>query len=990
LVIIKYLRRAVIAATFMSLTAHPVFAQMALPGAFEVTPNGAAAYSIPIQVLPGTAGMEPKLALVYNSGNGNGLLGVGWSLSGLPLITRCPRTTPQDGIKGTVAYDSNDRFCLDGRRLMVTYGTYGADKSVYGTELETFVKVTAYGVADGGGPLSFIAVTKEGLILEFGNTADSRLPVLNKSPAVIKTWAVNRISDAKGNSLIVRYLQATGMGSLYPTSIAYTVSTNLKESASNTIDFGYESRPDKTSGFQDGFPFSLDQRLSTITIKSVSLVVSSYKLNYQLGASGRSRIRSIVFCAPDGKCAPTTTMDFIPNPGLIPLGATNVTTSESSPSAGFWFAFDTNGDGRSDLVHMKNAMSGGVASYATWRTSGAADFTIQEFVTPNDSDLSTGQWMQLDINGDGLTDLVHLKNTSGVYVVWISNGDGSFTITQYQTSLDANLTGAKNSGSWLALDVNGDGFGDMIHFTGTVGEVKVWKSNGIGNFSISQISMLPFNPNADGGLRIQDVDGDGLADLVSVNLGPVFWKSNGDGTFAQPPTPQIIGPNFGPTGLNLQLDLNGDGLVDSFFPSTDSGVSKAYISKGNGTWSYVAGSTGSDRDKTGTWQVLDLNGDGLQDLIHHPSSNAGSNAAFYVWESKGDGTFNVYSSTNLMSSDNCLTDCIGIVGDFQGNGLPGFVRLNSLGVKSIWQLGVGLSDIPSSISNGAGEKISWTMDTLPSLLGNQYTKDTPSDSQVITITPALGVVAQVNSSVGFADSNASGLYATKGTKYYYTSARLERNGRGFLGFSRIQSLDSAGLLTKTDYRQDFPYIGLISRVQTGKINSSTLLSSSMKDYNCFQPNFTGPNAIGSCSVAAGNRYITYPSQIDSRTWDLDGSPLPRSRVENSNVDAYGNVGTIVSRIFDSQGLATDYSKVVNNTFFNFDDTLLPGRTIGRLVKSVVTSTGPTVAAPVIPGSGGLPDAPPPELPSNPPPPPSPSQKAPAVVPVILQLLLSDS
>ncbi len=53
-----------------------------LPGGGEVGPSGDYHYTLPIEVPPGRAGMTPALSLSYSSTDGNGVVGVGWSLGG--------------------------------------------------------------------------------------------------------------------------------------------------------------------------------------------------------------------------------------------------------------------------------------------------------------------------------------------------------------------------------------------------------------------------------------------------------------------------------------------------------------------------------------------------------------------------------------------------------------------------------------------------------------------------------------------------------------------------------------------------------------------------------------------------------------------------------------------------------------------------------------------------------------------------------------------
>lgn len=104
-------------------------------GTFVVSPSGAATYSIPIWAPSGPNGLQPQIALTYNSQWGAGYLGVGWSLAGLSSIYRCNQTYAQDAAPGSVSLSTSDVFCMDGQRLRLTGGSYGVAGSTYQTEI---------------------------------------------------------------------------------------------------------------------------------------------------------------------------------------------------------------------------------------------------------------------------------------------------------------------------------------------------------------------------------------------------------------------------------------------------------------------------------------------------------------------------------------------------------------------------------------------------------------------------------------------------------------------------------------------------------------------------------------------------------------------------------------------------------------------------------------------------------------------------------------
>lgn len=145
-----------------------------LDGSSAVTPTGEYTYTVPIAVPPGRAGMEPSLALSYSSRGGDGLAGVGWSLSGLSEIRRCGRSLATEGEVDGIDFDNTDRFCLDGQKLVAISGPYGLTGAEYRTERDPFARIFSYGGAPGS-PDSFEVRRKDGRIARYEAIAAPRV-----------------------------------------------------------------------------------------------------------------------------------------------------------------------------------------------------------------------------------------------------------------------------------------------------------------------------------------------------------------------------------------------------------------------------------------------------------------------------------------------------------------------------------------------------------------------------------------------------------------------------------------------------------------------------------------------------------------------------------------------------------------------------------------------------------------------------------------------
>ena len=321
-----------------------------LPGELTVGADGAASYSIPIIVPPGTAGVQPNLSLSYSSSGLNGLAGLGWSLSGLSSIHRCGKTIAQDGVNDRISFSTSDRLCLDGKRLVLANlplsdENYWAGNAEYRTEIADFSRITTK--IDANGLRTFKVETKAGEVMTFGATATSYVkPVISTvnsgtsaSQPLPKTgaqsWAVDSIKDKVGNFIEVVYEQSGVTGEHRPSVLRYG-GNGLPAHAA--VQFTYEDRPDAWKKYIDETRNDLRSRVSHVrtyigadlsTSLNSATLVRDYVLSYEKSpTSGRSLLNAVQVCAKlisstaditTNDCLPATTFAWgKPDPSKVP------------------------------------------------------------------------------------------------------------------------------------------------------------------------------------------------------------------------------------------------------------------------------------------------------------------------------------------------------------------------------------------------------------------------------------------------------------------------------------------------------------------------------------------------------------------------------------------------------------------------------------------------------------------------------------------------
>jgi RHS repeat-associated protein len=891
-------------------------------GSFNVSPTGAATYTIPIWVPPGPRGMQPNLALVYNSNGGDGNMGIGWTVSGLSAITRCPQNVAQDGVAAAIALNFTDRFCLNGNRLRVINGSYGGDGTTYKTEMADFSLTTSY-LTTGSGPQYFVVKAKNGMTYEYGNSATSQVfassVVANSTP---HAWLMSKVTDQSGNIYTVTYRDgATGSyGVKIPDKISYGIDTANASVPRYTVVFNYDVRTNvgpgvvgaaatgqigsyTWMGYTLSYGYYDSSALVNVMVLDRSTVVRKYVPAYEVAPTTSAlRMKQVKECADlaESDClSPTNISYYNANNGVPSSGVVPAMTQVLSVA-------DVNGDGKQDFVYTDASNNLTVAFAQAAGFSAPAPVGV---VSPGYAKVVVA-----DFAGSGKADI--LMPSSGIWQRYSWNGT-SFTAT----TTGVPTFGTPDSGDWAAgsADTDGDGRPDLL-MTDTFG---------------SKTATLQIRLNTTTGTTLTFDSGTNTPLTTSTS-----WCANAfTGCYS---------PYLRQTSKRRKLDVNGDGREDFvLYFSSYAWNGYSYV---NGTWA-ITPSSGL-LNTNNTWLAfVDWNGDNCTDTIYGTSVQvsgcSGSSPVFYSYS----GQPLAAADYNHDGLDDILINNGGTIGVYQstGTGISPLIStvLPSSGTVFVMdQNGDGLDDI---VVGTAANFSAWSPIDLVSTVTDGFGLASTA-SYIYTGSGSSNYTAELNATYPYADvldslaaqSVVSQVVASDGAggnyiqQFFYSGGRFNYQGRGFQGFHTRTIIDNRSTTTpvvKTTFKNTFPFSGMIEKLEVFQHNGLTLISQI--------DNVITETRLDTVDGTSGERHFPYVSSSTSLTNEVGGVRNALQITSTSSgytFDNFGNLTASSVAVTDKDAsspnvnqvwttaTSADYSTGQNTTNIGYNCTGIPTHT----------------------------------------------------------------
>lgn len=907
-----------------------------IEGEFGTTVSGTAGYHIPIAVPTGTNGLKPALGLAYASLGGNGPLGEGWGVSGLSEILRCNSTLDQDGVTRGVELTANDRFCLDGNKLRTTSGAYGAHAATYQTEIDMFSRVTSYtsggaGYVPSTGPQYFRVEGKDGLYYFYGSSADSRVEV--KGTTVPRVWALNRVEDRNGNYLTIAYIKGTDgsgvfNGSYRPDTIEWA-RTAAGAGPYFRVRFAYESRLDTSMAYFAGGSITEDKRIDAVNVEAYAAsawsLVRKYDVTYEstLPSTKRSRVASIAQCSQT-ECLQATTFQY--QNGTVAWSATETTASTAATAVlELSRQLDIDGDGRTDLVYPDSN---------TWWL--LRPNTTGGYNTPQNTTFGTGSGadppyqyaLTIDHDSDGRRELLY-KDPAVANLSIAQWNAATSSVVRLATNISDQLTGKE----WVA-DFDGDGREDFMYAR---------EVSGVGSFYVRR--NLGWNA---------------VGSYAEFAAAQTFYSTTINTTVISPFTSSLD------ANSNQLMDFNGDGKADFIFRTT-SGSCSGLTCTTSATWRVLL-SAGTSFVLNTSWSCLptpgstecgrppligDFNGDNLTDVITTSAFNGitalryGSGAGV---SSPVSITFPFFGSTPRLTVDfdgDDLDDVLyppsetsGVWSVMRSTGtafetavattIPSSTTINTT-LRAVDADGDGQFDIGYKNSSWRLRKHNGPMPDMMTRVTDGFgnyadvTYAPLTDATVYTkgsgsTFPIAELKVPLHVAKSFTTSTGIASPATYSVTFKYEALRAHLQGRGTLGFAKRTSTDGRTgneIRVEETFSQTFPFTGMPLAVTTFQPNSSTKISE-----------LTNTLAQTVLDNTAGN-LRTFPfvqTSVEDRREVTTGysGALVASTSTTSSYDSYGNMTgqtvTVTDRQSDSELLNSVYQV---QTTFTFDFATYP-------------------------------------------------------------------
>lgn len=781
-----------------------------IPVSTGVNKTGAKTYEIPLEIVSGMNGMQPKLSLSYNSQQGNSAVGYGWNISGIPMISRVGRSMYYDGSPRGVMMDDDDSFSLDGVRLIKIESDdkYTLYESVYGN-----IKVKGY--LSNGNIQYFIVYYPDGNQGHFGRALSGNYLY----------YPIVSLQDMFGNIISYQYVETDNHYKI--SQISYN---------GKSIEFKYDYRSDPLLWYSSGKKVYEDKILQSITHKSGTNEIWTYNLNHTV-CNNVSLLTQIEY-ASGGKSY---------NPLIFYYGANQSSSAYNISTTQLfeWYAYEKPeaiivskgkfdyGSGADGLIvypnknpYWKHFRNKGTFNHSENRFDNLYSGEEKIFLYAGVTD-DVARTMPELLTEKGFVDIlcVDLEGRQEEYVVKINNlvesgrdvvkfniyraGSPGFMPKIHSRSYSFNTVYTDKSGGksiqpkyYYPGDFDGDGkmeilavsvhepFGDtskpsMCYVFDPLND-KILYNRHVLDFNMEFLGVQQtdskYISNHSDKLFVMDCDGDGKSDICHIHGKgtDVYTFDVVDGgmevrKLATSSEPSIYDLFYKDV---LPGEYNGDGMTDilvskSSSPGTDVEWTM-YNSTGNGCFdkSKFDGPARTTLDYYGFF-VQDVNGDGKTDLIAYQPKGFDT----YITDRNRVPVSHFYTEFDdksiLIPSDlnsrNSFTQLIGLNG--------GIVTKFSFGRNdSMDMLSTGMTN-----SLGVTEKTSYRLLTDPNDPDDFYLRGFDAVYPFINISEPLPVVEK---SEKYLNGDLTDRQA-----FSYSNAVLHRQGLGFCGFQKIKTTD---------------------------------------------------------------------------------------------------------------------------------------------------------------------------------------------------------